>query len=126
MEQTDAALARLAEQLGISVGELWGWLQGNGVQSYATAKIVQLLTTVAMAFMFFIICLCFFRFFYKKHEEWEDEHRTRYNENPYITPIILLSMLALGCFFVVAVNLPDLIGWMVSPEGMVIDILVGC
>lgn len=125
MEQTNAALAGLAEQLGISVGELWGWLQGNGVQSYATAKIAQSLTTITMAFIFSIICLRFFRFFYKKHEEWEETYRTPYDDNPYVLPIILLPILALGCFFVAAITLPDLIGWIASPEGMVIDILTG-
>ena len=124
MEQTDAALARLAEQLGISVGELWGWLQGNGIQSYAAARIAQSLTTIAMAFVFFIICLCFFRFFYKKSKEWEDLYRDPYDDNPYVAPIIVLPLLALGCLFVVAITLPDLIGWIASPEGMVIDILV--
>lgn len=125
MEQTYAALSELAEQLGISVGELWGWLQGSGVQSYAAARIAQLITTIAMAFVFFIICLYFFRFFYKKHEEWEDTYRTPYDDNPYVIHIILLPLLALCCFFVVAFKLPDLIGWIVSPDGMVIDILVG-
>lgn len=125
MEQTDAALSELAEQLGISVGELWGWLQGSGVQSYAAARIAQSITTIAMAFVFFIICLYFFRFFYKKHEEWEDTYRTPYDDNPYVLPIILLPILALGCFFVAAITLPDLIGWIASPEGMVIDILTG-
>lgn len=126
MEQTDAALSELAEQLGISVGELWGWLQGSGVQSYAAARIAQSITTIAMAFVFFIICLYFFRFFYNKHAEWEETYRTPYyDDNPYVLQMVLLPALALCCFFVVAFKLPDLIGWIVSPDGMVIDILVG-
>ena len=119
MEQTDAALAELARQLGISVGELWGWLQGNGIEAYAAAKVATGLTEVISCLLVFAVCAVVFVNTSRALEKADFDSEFCCVAALCIAGII--GIIAIGC---AALCLPSLVGWMVSPEGMVMDVLL--
>lgn len=119
MEQTDAVLAELARQLGISVGELWGWLQGNGIEAYAAARVAYGLTEVIGCLLLFLVCVVVMVHLYKLAVK--DSFN---NEFPCVMGIVFAGFIGIIAAFGIVLSLPPLVGWMVSPEGMVIDMLL--
>lgn len=119
MEQTDAALAELARQLGISVGELWGWLQGNGIEAYASAKVATGLTEVISCLLVFAVCAVVFVNTLRALEKTDFD--SEFCCVMALCTAGIIGIVAIGC---AALNLPSLVGWFVSPEGMVIDMLL--
>ena len=119
MEQTDAALAELARQLGISVGELWGWLQGNGIEAYTAARVAYGLTEVISCLLVFVVCSVVFVNTVRAIEKADFD-----GEFCCLLAFCtagIIGIIAIGC---AALSLPSLVGWLVSPEGMVIDMLL--
>ena len=119
MEQTDAALAELARELGISVGELWGWLQGNGVEVYAAARVAYGLTEVIGCLLVFAVCAVVFANTLRALEKADLDGEFCCLMAFCVSGII--GIIAIGS---AALSLPSLVGWFVSPEGMVIDMLL--
>ena len=119
MEQTDAALAELAQQLGISVGELWGWLQGNGIEAYAAARVAYGLTEVIGCLLLFLVCAVVMVHLYRLAVKANFDA-----EFPCVMGICFAGIICIIAAFGIVLSLPSLVGWMVSPEGMVIDMLL--
>lgn len=119
MEQTDAALAELARQLGISVGELWGWLQGNGIEAYAAARVAYGLTEVIGFLLLFAVCAVVFVNTLRAVEKTDFD-----GEFCCLAAFCVSGIIGIIAAIGVVACLPSLVGWFVSPEGMVIDMLL--
>lgn len=129
-EELSNALAGLANQLGISVSQLWDWLQGSGIQAYAWSKIATLATTCCICIgaivAFTAITLSIYR---------SEEKRTSAIQNRRVYDfdfdfdksvlIIVFCVVVAFSLFDLAITLPELMGWLVSPEGMVMQELFG-
>lgn len=131
-EELSNALAGLANQLGISVSQLWDWLQGSGIQAYAWSKIATLATTCGICAGAFVACTAIALSIYKSEAKRTSEIQIQ-NGRVYDLDfdfdksvlIIVLLVSAVFSFFVLATTLPDLMGWLISPEGMVMQELFG-
>ena len=122
MENLDRALAGLASQLGVSVSQLWDWMQGYGIQAYARARIAQLapIAVVGAIFLFIMVSLPIYLLLkgYKKQDKI-----VYVNENAAAFTAIMEVIL----FFASILTVPclcELLGWIASPEGMVIETLM--
>ena len=119
MEQTDAALAELARQLGISVGELWDWLQGNGIEAYAAARVAYGLTEVIGCLLLFAVCAVVFVNTSRALEKVDFD-----GEFCCVAALVTAGIIGIIAMIGVVLCVPSLVGWMVSPEGMVMDVLL--
>lgn len=119
MEQTDAALAELARELGISVGELWGWLQGNGVEVYAAARVAYGLTEVIGCLLLLLVCAVVFANSLRALEKADFD-----GEFCCVAVLCTAGIIGIVAMIGIVMCVPSLVGWMVSPEGMVIDTLL--
>lgn len=129
-EELSNALAGLANQLGISVTQMWDWFQGSGIQAYAWSKIATLATTCGICAVAFVAFTAIALSIYKSEAK-----RTSAIQNARVYDmdfdfdksvlIIALLVSAAFSFFVLATTLPDLMGWLASPEGMVMQELFG-
>lgn len=118
-EELSSALAELAKGFGVSTGELWSWLQSDGVAEYAKVQVAQLkVNTFGSALgtvVCIVMCIVMFRGVSKGGV---------YNAE---VPFIGLTVFAVGAIFFAATvfaNASELAGWMASPQGMVISMLL--
>ena len=124
MENLDNALAELASQLGISVSQLWDWMQGYGIQAYARAKIGMLASEIAVLVMFFVVMLLMAWMYVSKVMPRLAEHDIDLID--VITTILstIFALVVISVLVLVGSDIPELVGWIVSPEGMVIEKLM--
>lgn len=118
-DELSSALAELAKGFGVSTGELWTWLQSDGLTEYAKVQVVQL-TVSAVGIGITIAITLVIAFVILRH----------HLKNPYtdwvdIMMAELVPSVALLVFAVIETGIvSDLVGWMASPEGMVISMLL--
>jgi len=114
-EELSNALAELAKGLGTSTGELWAWMQGEGVQAYGSVQVAKLTVTawgigIAIAVVA-IIALAIARHCLK----------TSYLDGDDLMMAEMVPTIVLFVLSIVEVGvISDLAGWMTSPEGMVL------
>ena len=110
-------LSELAEGLGTSTGELWSWMRGNGIESYAKVRVARLWVGTVESFVAILVCVLagvlLYRF-WKKNEEYLDLGELILLE---IIPSVVFALFA----FYFMETMSELAGWMASPEGMVIE-----
>lgn len=122
-EELSNALALLANQLGITTAQLWDWLQGSGVQAYASAKVATMAVGV-VAFLAFELAIAVASVTaHRLHVRAEKENR--YYDGEWLVILITLLVIAAVVFVPLAIDVSNLIGWLVSPEGMVLSMIVG-
>lgn len=122
------ALAGLAESLGITVSQLWDWMQGSGLKAYAASKVATLATTSLLLIMVAVALSVAMRFVYKAEMSRIENATSVFDEDFRIEPFVFILMAGIfdaSCAIALAFALPDLIGWIVSPEGMLMQELVG-
>ena len=108
-------LAELAKGLGTNTGELWTWMQGEGVQAYGSVQVARLTVSawgigIAIAVVA-IIALAIARHCLK----------SSYLDGADMMMAEMIPTIALTVLSVIEVGvISDLVGWMASPEGMVI------
>ncbi len=109
-------LAELASSLGTSTGELWAWLQGDGVQAYASVQVARL-TVSAWGIGISIAVVAIIALVIARHCL-----KTSYLDGADLMMAELLPMIVLLVLGVIETGIvSDLVGWMASPEGMVIQ-----
>lgn len=114
-DKLQGVLAELASSLGTSAGELWAWLQGDGVQAYASVQVARLTVSalaggVALALILVVMLAV-----------WRHCAKDKYLDGVDLMLAEMLPgfvLLLVGMFETVVVS--DLVGWMASPEGMVL------
>ena len=117
--ELEHVLAELASELGTTTGELWSYLSDGGIQAYARATaavygVGVLLCVVALAACAWMTKKALFLF---RRDEGNDE-------DVAIALFIIDRVLAVGAIIPLIIMLPELCGWLASPEGMVMRTLV--
>lgn len=121
-EQLQSELTELADGLGIGVGELWSWLRGYGIEAYASVQVSTLtaqcaiLGLIELGLAALVAWLIYMTLKAKKEKGWyEDEYA-------------IIAIVPFCLFVILLIPLIDyavkLAGWLASPEGMVIRMLV--
>lgn len=107
-------LAEIARGIGIETGQLWEWMQGDGLRAYAT---VEVLTNLSLFVICVIVVVLSAWWFHRANADG----RKLFDEygDGFIFDVIFL---VLGVIFAIvgASVMPDTLGWLVSPEGMVL------
>lgn len=124
MENLDNALAELASQLGVSVSQLWDWMQGYGIKAYASAKIGTLASEIAVQTVVFVMTILVAWLYVSKVMPRLVEHDRYMADEITIALFILFGITAAISLVVAASVVPELVGWIASPEGMVIKNLM--
>lgn len=112
------ALAGLADQLGVTTAQLWDWMQGYGIGAYAKATIAAaipaLIFTVVVAVTITVLSIMFYR---KYKEDFDSEP-----EFMFLCAAVPLILLLFDGMFIVSIA-GTILGWLASPEGMVLRML---
>lgn len=121
-EKLQESLAGLADQLGISVGQLWDWMYGHGAEAYAQAKIAQLYVDVAIFATLLILMLVIGILAVRSVLKRKREKGTDSYEDIILCGIIDIgvNIVLISCF---TKALRELLGWLASPEGMVMQMI---
>ena len=122
-EELQHTLSGLAESLGITVGELWSWLQGNGIDAYARAVTATLWVKVALELLVIVVLLVAAALIYRDHRVKEEMER--FYDGDLLYASVLCILFVAGGFFFLYIDGSELAGWLASPEGMVISTILG-
>jgi hypothetical protein len=122
-EELQHTLSSLAESLGITVGELWSWLQGNGIDAYAKAVIASLWVRVAFELLGVVIMLGIAAFLLRSH--FVKKKTEMFYDGDLLFAAFVFIVIASSCAFFLLIDGSELAGWMASPEGMVISTILG-
>lgn len=131
-------LIEIADTLGVEVSELWTWLKNGGIQAYQSAKVAELGTIVAFCVLGIAFCVYLLLHALAERKQIIEEvgcYGTDWRErlkvenikddiNESVTTTLIASAVALGILSaILLINLPSLIAWIVSPEGMVLRMI---
>lgn len=126
-EELSGALADLARGLGTTTGELWAWMQSDGIDAYARAQVAKYAVGTFLSVTILVVCIVAVvataRIVKRDCESnpFPDDGDAFFELILFeITPTILTVFT--GAFACDQVT--SLIGWLASPEGMVISMLV--
>ena len=115
MDKLDGALAELAKQLGVGVGELWSWLTDGALGSYARMRVLK---SVPWLFILVLLCVamlvCARAFFRKRARDMDD---WCFAGGGCVVAAIIAAL-------TVAFIASETVGWLVEPQGMLLDMLV--
>ena len=124
-EKLGEALAQLAGQLGVTTTQLWDWMQGYGIRAYASAMVAQLSANLILSLALAVAIVVSIHAFFKRL--LPAIGRTCDEEACMLITFVIGVIWVIAAFFVIMqilMCLPELVGWVVSPEGMVIEMLV--
>lgn len=118
--ELEGALSELAKGFGTSTGQLWTWLQGDGLSAYARVMVARLAVWCGIASLACLVGMALLtvgvRRALSREQRWLDG----------ISHALLLwggSSLGVGLLALALIG-PELAGWMASPEGMAIASLI--
>jgi hypothetical protein len=124
-EKLSEALAQLAGQLGVTTTQLWDWMQGYGIRAYASVMVAQLSANLMLSLALAAAIVVSIHAYFKRLLPVIG--RTCDEDACMLITFALGVVWVIAAFFVimqVLMCLPELVGWVVSPEGMVIEMLV--
>lgn len=135
MEQLDNALAQLTEKLGVGSEVFVSWLTGTGLDAYSRMIIATTISdiitqSIVVAIMTFIVVKCFKIGWKLRTDSAEDKIINDDFEVAYMLSIltfvigIVLLVFDICEIGVALSNIRTLVGWYVSPEGMIIQMLL--
>lgn len=131
-------LIEMADTLGVEVSELWAWLKNGGIQAYQSAKVAELGTIVTLCVLGIAFCVYLLMHALAERKQiieevgcdgtdWLERIRVeniKTDVNESVETTLIASTVALSILSaILLINLPSLISWIVSPEGMVLRIL---
>lgn len=115
-------LATLADGLGVSVNQLWDWLQGKGIESYTKVVINQLIFVIIAGIILFcissVLCYKFYKLYLVKKDECFGD-----SDTPFFG-FIFSGAIGVVILAIILVSSHELIGWLSSPEGMIIKLFL--
>ena len=122
-DELQGVLAELASRLGTTSGELWSWLQSEGLNEYAKVKVAQLGVETAGWGLALLLCITLTVFVCRLLVKDGSEEYSDVCE--FLIVVVIAGFMAsitilIPLFGVVS----ELAGWMASPQGMVISTLL--
>lgn len=115
------ALAGLADQLGVTTAQLWDWMQGYGIEAYARATIATTIPGLVASAVAVIVLAILPLVVYRQLRDRLDGEWFEF-DLLFFALLYLIPMLLIGSFLVD--DMSTVLGWMVSPEGMVLRLLM--
>lgn len=126
-EELSGVLADLARGLGTTTGELWAWMQSDGIDAYARAQVAKYAVGTFFSVAVFVVCLVAVVTTARIVKK-DCESTPFYDESDAFLELFLFEiipvLLALLTGAFACDQVTGLIGWLASPEGMVISMLV--
>ena len=119
-DELQGVLAELASGLGTTSGELWAWLQSDGIAEYAKVKVAQLGVEVAGFGLATLACIVLAVLMVRGLARCKNS----WDEDGWVFGIVTSACGAVVfavSFFMAA---SELAGWLASPQGMVISTLL--
>lgn len=124
-------LVEIADAVGVEVSELWAWLKNGGIQAYQAAKVAELGTLVGICLFAIVAMVCLYirtLLVERELDGKEAESCTYYYNADDVRERLLWERVVYSLLFGAAttmliMSMPRLMGWMVSPEGMVLSII---
>jgi len=116
-DELSEVLAELAKGLGTSTGELWAWLQGDGLAAYARMQVARLTVHTVMWAVISGIAIAVCVALYMGIRKTDDEEMVGVL---LIVGFFVVIGLIISLAFLTACA-SDLACWVASPEGMVIQ-----
>lgn len=113
MENLDKALAELAEKFGVHSDEFVTWLTNGGLQAYAIKEMIY--NGIVSVFFFIGILISIFGFVYAHR------HSDEMDPDFIVVGSTILFVISIVFFLV---YFPSFICWIVSPEGMIVDLVL--
>lgn len=122
-DELSGALADLARGLGTTTGELWAWMQSDGIDAYARAQVAKYAVGTFFSVAILVAVVATARIVKK-----DCESTPFYDESDAFLKLLLFEIIPVILAFISGLFACDqvtgLIGWLASPEGMVISMLV--
>ena len=126
-EELSGALADLARGLGTTTGELWAWMQSDGIDAYARAQVAKYAVGTFLSVTFLVVCI-FAVVATARIVKKDCESNPFDDESDAFFELLLFEIMPMILAFISGLFACDqvtgLIGWLASPEGMVISMLV--
>ena len=126
-DELQNTLAEIAKGVGTTTSELWTWLQGDGLEAYAAARIAQLWVGVSVAVVIGIICLIVVVAIFVMAKKKYDSDKM-YGIDDLFFDVALLEIIPAGALIFDLISVSsiagELAGWIASPQGMAISIFV--
>lgn len=116
-DELSEVLAELAKGFGTSTGELWAWLQGDGLAAYARVQVARLTVHTVLWAVISVISIAACVALYMAIRKTDDDEM--------VGVLLIIGMFVL-IGLVISLSIltayaSDLACWMASPEGMVIQ-----
>lgn len=108
--QFQEKLNELASKFGTTSNDLYSWLTNTGLPNYANVTIVRLSITIAICTILLILSFIVMRKLVLAN-----------NDELFILVGIPLMFVVVISFSLIAISIPDLIGWLMSPDGMIVN-----
>jgi len=123
-EQLQSELTELANGLGIGVGELWSWLSGNGVDAYASVQVSTLTAQCVALGLVELALVASVAWLVHMHHKTSRKEGAWWYDGEYAVATVVPSFAFVLLLIPLIDHVVTLIGWLTSPEGMVVRMLV--
>lgn len=116
MDQLAITVSDILNQAAGGIGDISSWLASNGLSGYAAATIAQLSA---------IVTICLVLIAVSSAIVYKCVKLGLYNDGICIDIVVIFAAGVLViCLIVMAFAIPQIVGWMASPDGMLLDKLV--
>ena len=120
-DELSEVLAELARGLGTNTGELWTWLQGDGLAAYAKVQVARLAVETAFWSVVLVVAIIACVMLYRAASKAGDEA----GDDDAVFMLMFFCVIAVVgvavSFALLADAASELACWVASPEGMVIQ-----
>lgn len=117
MDELATTVSNILNQAAGGVGDISQWLATNGLPGYAAVNIAQN-TAVCLIAVALIVASAFgIRALVTNDAIFEDDEM-------YVLIFIVSCVVFCGSMVILCLTIPDLVGWLASPDGMLLKTLV--
>lgn len=117
MDELATTVSDILNQAAGGIGDISEWLASDGLTGYTSVMIARQSCTALMCMVSILACVVFFRWIINSEIDLVDSFAV------FLVAIVAVVVMILSAF-VLVISLPDLVGWLVSPDGMLLDTLV--
>lgn len=112
----DDALAEVSGRVGVDVPELYDWLQSEGLEAYGRSQVAMYACWTAMLLMAWLIGMAMMMLY-----ACSTRRDCLMCDEACVVGVVVALASSVGLAYVV----PELAGWLTSPEGMIMRLVIG-
>lgn len=117
MDELATTVSDILNQTAGGIGDISEWLASDGLPGYAAVSIARNAVVVVMCALIIALCVAVFRWGLKNEIDCFDSPVTLFGS-------VAACFAIIACALLLAFSIPDLVGWLVSPDGMLLETLV--